>query len=276
MGMWFWGRGCGLGVVACFVALPAVAGEAHEFDCLIEPAKTLDIRSPVTGIIERVHAERGSFVKKGDVLVTLEASVERAAAALARYKSGMEGAVKSAQSKLEHADSKVKRRRDLAAQNYTSAQDREDAEAEQSIAAAELLLARENKELARREYDYAASQLAQRQIRSPVSGVVVEESLHAGELTEISENKPSILKLAEIDPLRVKVIVPVALYPRMKPGLAAEVKPEAPLDGTFAAKVGVVDQVIDAASGTFQVRLDLPNAEHRLPGGVKCRVKIEE
>ncbi|MBI5618472.1 MAG: efflux RND transporter periplasmic adaptor subunit [Gammaproteobacteria bacterium] len=265
-----------LAATALAIALPAAAGEVHEFDCLIEPAQTLDIRSPVSGIIERVHAERGSFVKKGEVLVTLEASVERAAAELARYKSAMEGAIKSAQSRLAHADSKVKRRRDLAAQNYTSAQDREDAEAEQSIAEAEALLARENKQLARLEYDYAASQLALRQIKSPVSGVVVDQSLHAGELAEIGENKPSIVKLAEIDPLRVKVIVPVALYPRMKPGLAAEVTPEAPLDGKYAAKIDVVDKVIDAASGTFQIRLDLPNPKHELPGGVKCRVKIEE
>ncbi len=40
------------------------------------------------------------------------------------------------------------------------------------------------------------------------------------------------------------------------------------------AEVGVVDKVVDAASGTFGVRLELPNPDTSLPAGLKCRVRF--
>jgi hypothetical protein len=39
--------------------------------------------------------------------------------------------------------------------------------------------------------------------------------------------------------------------------------------------VTVVDQVLDAASGTFGVRLALPNPERQLPAGIRCKVLFE-
>ena len=41
------------------------------------------------------------------------------------------------------------------------------------------------------------------------------------------------------------------------------------------ARVTVVDRVVDAASGTFGVRLELPNPDYRLPAGLKCKVRFE-
>ena len=37
----------------------------------------------------------------------------------------------------------------------------------------------------------------------------------------------------------------------------------------------VIDRVIDAASGTFSVFLELPNPEHTIPGGLRCRVRFD-
>jgi hypothetical protein len=52
---------------------------------------------------------------------------------------------------------------------------------------------------------------------------------------------------------------------RIVPGRVAEVAPEEPVGGRHRATVKVVDPVIDAASGTFGLRLELPNTEHALP-----------
>ena len=46
------------------------------------------------------------------------------------------------------------------------------------------------------------------------------------------------------------------------------------MDTVRTAKVSIVDRVVDASSGTFGVRLELPNPGHRLPGGLKCRVRF--
>jgi hypothetical protein len=57
-------------------------------------------------------------------------------------------------------------------------------------------------------------------------------------------------------------------------GQRAEVTPQAPLNGTYTARVTVVDHVVDAASGTFGVRLELPNRDYRLPAGLKCKIRF--
>ncbi len=260
-------------LAASLVVLASPAAAA-EFDCLIEASQTIDVRSPVSGLIEKVHAERGSAVKKGMVLVTLESTVERAAVDLAKFRSAMNGPVQLADSRVLHSERKLKRKTEMAEEKFTSVQERDDAEAERAVALAEAVTARENKSLANLEFSYATAQLGQRVLRSPIDGVVVEQGMHAGELADASESKAAILKLAQTHPLRVKVVLPASLYPKVKSGMKADVTPEKPLAGRYPATVTSVDRIVDAASGTFQIRLDLPNGNNALPGGVKCRAAL--
>jgi multidrug efflux pump subunit AcrA (membrane-fusion protein) len=56
--------------------------------------------------------------------------------------------------------------------------------------------------------------------------------------------------------------------------MQATVLPEHPQNSSYAAKVSVIDRVVDSASGTFRVRLDLPNPKGDIPAGVKCNVQF--
>ena len=85
--------------------------------------------------------------------------------------------------------------------------------------------------------------------------------------------KDPILRMAEIDPLNVEVILPASLYGSVQQGDRAEISPETPRE-KFVARVRVVDRVINAASGTFGVRLELANEKQLIPAGAKCRVKF--
>ncbi len=91
-----------------------------------------------------------------------------------------------------------------------------------------------------------------------------------GELAQ----QEKILKIAQIDPLNVEVIAPVEMFGSIKTGMRAKVRPEDPVGRAYRASVKVVDRVVDAASGTFGVRLELPNPRHRIPAGVKCNVRF--
>ncbi len=264
---------CLVGGLLALAAGPAAAQSAG-FDCLIEASQTLDIRSPVTGLIERVHARRGEAVKRGAPLVTLESTVERAAAELSRYRASTQGGIQQAEARLQFAEKRLKRRANLAEDLYTSAQERDDAEGERDIARAELQTAREVRRLAELESAYAVAQLGQRVLKSPIDGVVVEQNMHAGELADASEAKAAILKIAQTNPLRVRLILPFAHYARVKAGMVAEITPEPPLTGRYQAPVSSIDRVVDAASGTFQVRIDLPNPKGLLPGGTRCRAVL--
>jgi multidrug efflux pump subunit AcrA (membrane-fusion protein) len=112
--------------------------------------------------------------------------------------------------------------------------------------------------------------LDRRTIRSPVSGYVVERRMSPGEVVD----EETILTLAQVDPLRVEVIVPSTLYGQIQVGMQAEVFPELPPDAIYEAEVTLVDRVIDAASGTFGARLELENRGHLIPGGLRCRVRF--
>jgi len=56
--------------------------------------------------------------------------------------------------------------------------------------------------------------------------------------------------------------------------MKADIKADNQPDEIYSAAVGIVDRVIDPASNTFGVRLELPNPDYRLPVGLKCTVRF--
>jgi RND family efflux transporter MFP subunit len=260
-----------LAAAAMLIAAPAFGAA---LDCLVEPTQAIDVGAPVSGLLERVHVRRGDRVAKGQVLATLESNAEQAAAELARYKSQALGPTLTAQSKIEFARRKFERRAQMVSEKLMSAQDRDDAEGELKLAEAELQVAKESRQIAAIEHQQQASLLNLRTLRSPLDGVVVDQLLYPGEVVEISGNKKTILKLAQLDPLRVHVVLPMAAFRKISPGMAAKVRLEAPIGGTYAAKVRTVDKLIDAASGTFAAFLEMRNADLAIPAGVKCTAEF--
>lgn len=220
-----------------------------------------------------MHVQRGTAVKRGQTLALLSSGPERAALDLARSRAANEGEIKAAEARVEITRKKFERADELMKKSFVSANARDEAEAEYRLALEQLRVAQENRKLAELEVRRAAEVLAQRQIRSPVSGIVVEVMLRPGELTSSNQKDP-IIKLMEVDPLNVELILPVREFGRIKPGQRAYVLPEAPVGGKYTAKVEIVDQMVDAASGTFGVRMTLPNPERKIPAGLKCRARF--
>jgi RND family efflux transporter MFP subunit len=247
----------------------SVRGEG--LGCLIQPYQEAEIGSQVVGVIDHVLVERGDFVKKGQPVVQLSAEVERAALAAAKLKAEAIAELKAAASNHEFAQKKKVRTEDLYQKNFISQQATDQAVTEAQVAEMRLRQAREAQRLAQQELALAQAQVAQRTIRSPLSGVVVEKYLSEGERVE---EKP-LVKVATIDPLKVEVIVPSSYFSRIKQGMNANVKPDGADAEVRSAKVIVVDKVIDAASNSFRVRLELPNPNLSLPPGLRCKVDFE-
>src|ERR1041384_1971208 len=63
---------------------------AAEMACVIKPSAEISIGTPVEGLIQTVPVDRGDWLTKGQVIVTLESSMEEATAALAKAKGGAE------------------------------------------------------------------------------------------------------------------------------------------------------------------------------------------
>ncbi len=241
-----------------------------DLDCLIQADEVVGISSPVEGLVEKVLVERGDLVEEGQVLVTLESTAERAAVAVARARAELESAIKSNQVRLDFGVRRYDRTVEVFRKDLVPLKEMDEAETGKILAELGLLEAHENRRMAELELQRATVAVGLRTIRSPVRGVVTERVLSAGEFA----GQAPILKVARIDPLRVEVFVPVALFGKVAVGMKAHVMPESPVGGSRVAEVTIVDRVIDAASGTFGVRLALPNRDLRLPAGLKCKVRF--
>jgi RND family efflux transporter MFP subunit len=262
-------RRLGLCVVVALCIAPGSAW-ADDLICLILPQRAITLSAAIEGVVEEVLVERGDLVKRDQILARLESGVEEASVELAKARAEAEGAVLSGEARLELAENTYVRQRMLEDQSIVSSQEVEEALAARQVATAELLVARDEKKMSALELVRARAALERRQIRSPFDGVVVERILSEGEYAD----PPEILKLAQVDPLRVEVYVPLERIGRIKVGMVAEVRPEEPVGGVHNATVTVVDSVVDAASATFGVRLELPNSDHAIAAGLNCRVRF--
>ncbi|MCC8935490.1 efflux RND transporter periplasmic adaptor subunit [Bradyrhizobium sp. Arg68] len=245
------------------------AADRGEFDCVIEPQQVVKLASAAVGVIARLDVDRGDVVRQGQVVGNIEDGVEAATLALSRARATNDSPVKSAEARVQFLRLKYERLTQLHARAVSPLASLQEAEAEVQVAEQQLKEAQLTREIARLEVVHAEEIVKQRTLRSPIDGVVVERLLVPG---EYRNDQSPVLTLAQIDPLRVEVFVPTAYFGQIRIGSNAEVRPEPPVGGTHLATVTVVDRVHDAASGTFGVRLALPNPRLVLPGGIRCRV----
>jgi RND family efflux transporter MFP subunit len=247
---------------------------ASEYDCMMEPHRVVEIRSVVDGRIETINVERSDYITAGQSLVVFEADVEKATVALARAKLDMTAELNSSRVSHSFAKRKLGRFDMLAAKGVVADYDKDEVQTEASLAALQIIQAKENRRLAELELQRALAVLNQYTVTSPIDGVVVNRFKSPGEYAD-AEDGP-ILQLAQLDPLNIEVLLPAARFGSIKPGMKARISPESPLNGSYTAEVKIVDQMVDASSGSFGIRLELPNPDNKLPGGLKCTVSFND
>ena len=263
-------RTCRNPMLSAVFAVIASGTQAQPLDCMIQPHQVVQIGSATPGVIESIAVERGDTVERGQAVVQLKADVERASLGLARTRLAQAGELTAAKSAQAYAQRELKRASELYEQKFISHNYLDKQRTEAQVAEGRADQAREKRSLAAREVEVAEAQLDLRTIRAPISGVVVERYLSSGEHVD---EKP-ILRIASVDPLRVDVLVPAVAFGQVEPGQKATVVPELLNRDERIAIVKGVDRVIDAASNTFRVRLELPNPDGRLPAGLRCKAEL--
>lgn len=239
-----------------------------EYDGLIDPYEIIEIGSPSQGIVEKVLVDKSSRIEQGQILVELDASVQKVALEKAEAMAKFNGEINLQKTQLAFTVRVHDRFKGLSG---VSDHDKDQAATDILLTKNRLKKAKENHILAKFELLKARALLAQKSIKSPIDGVVVEKYVSPGEYV----NTQPLLRIARTNPLRVEVIVPAQMYGYIQPGMTATVTPELTAYEKKTAIVSLVDTVIDAASNTFGVRLDLPNPDLEMPGGLKCRVGFE-
>ncbi|MCZ6831908.1 MAG: efflux RND transporter periplasmic adaptor subunit [Gammaproteobacteria bacterium] len=253
------------------VTLPALGADpapVHTLDCVLEPYEVVEVSSAVQGVINEIHVDRNDMVGKGQLLVKLDSDVERTQVELAKARARLQTNIELRETELAFNVRNQKRLEKLYKTDTISLHIKDEAETDTLKSRLQLRSARDNKRLAELELAKAEAILALRSMHSPIAGVVVARNKVAGEFVE----DQSILRLAQLDPLRVEVIAPVELFGSIAEGMRVEVLPEHSEQRSYIATVTMVDRMIDPASGTFDVRAELPNPDLAIPSGLRCTV----
>lgn len=217
--------------------------EDEELDCLLEPNKHIEVSSPVRGIISHLYVSRGDVVASGDRLFDLRSEQE-------------EAEVRVAEAKAEFGERTLVRNDDLYEQELISIHERDQYETDAR--------------LARLALEEARVRLALKQVVSPISGYVVETNKAEGEYVD----EQPLVTIVNIDPLYVEVVAPSSYLGRVEKGMQATVVPEAPMDSPHPARVSIVDPIVDGASGTIRIRLEMGNPGGKVPSGLKCGLEF--
>jgi RND family efflux transporter MFP subunit len=254
------------------LAAPAASAAEMAFDCVAEPTQRVQVGSPVTGLLAEVLVGRGDRVMPGDVVAKLESKVEKANVQLAKAQSEAEEVMQAQQTRLNLAEADLSRALRLVHSGSVATSKVEELQARAEIARRDLDTEKRKLLIAKIELERQQALLDRQSIRSPIRGFVTEQSLRAGEF--VRQDSP-IMTIVQIDPLHVEAYIPVALWGKITTGTKAGVVLDQPDHERRDARVTVVDRVFDAASGTFGVRLELPNPGDLIPAGQRCRLQFD-
>ncbi len=237
--------------------------------CILKPRTTVQLGSSSTGVLSEILADRGESVHKGQIVARLESSVEQATLALDRTKAANETAVKVEMADRDLIVREAARKKSLVDKGIDNQNALDEIQTKAREGDLRVQQAQMDQQIANLTAQRSERTLELKQIRSPIDGVVIDRKLSAGEYIY---EQTSIMTIAQLDPLNVELVLSQDRYGMVRVGEIGTVHPAAPVGGAYNAVVEVVDPVIDAASGTFGVRLRLANPGHAIPAGIHCSV----
>lgn len=260
-------------LTVCMAALLGVAtasaATARPVACVVEPRSTTVLSSSVEGLVREVRVGRGDHVQAGDVLVRLDDDLERLQLEMSMARAASDLDVRAQLARVDLRSKEFDRAVELSERNIAAQTVLEDAEIELALTELALEEARFNQTLAQIEVRQARAVLERRQITSPVSGIVTVVDVNEG---EFANEQKELLTIVEVEELSVEVFAPAELFGQVSVGDEVPVRLKPPLQVDFTASVELVDEVLDAASATFGIRLRVDNSEGRIPAGARCEV----
>lgn len=268
------------------------------------PPARVDIGATITGRVATVRVREGVRVAADQILVELEqselaAAAAQAQAAVVRARARVssvktlalptaQAAQQQAAANLEVAQREAVRARDLVTRGFVSQSRVDDAERQLDVARSQLASARAQvgaqgangaeaqqaqSQLVEAEAALAAAQtkLAQTLIRAPAAGVVLERTIEPGDIAQPGRR---MLALALDGPARLIVQVDEKNLPLIKQGAVATAAADAFPNERFEAVVNYVSPGIDAARGTVELRLDVPQPPAQLKSDMTVAIDV--
>jgi len=212
---------------------PAVTGT-------IQPERRADLRAEVQGIVLQVLKENGDTVKRGDLLVRLDADTIRDGL------SSAEAAQRAAQQAFEQAGRQLERMKTLRSSGMASAQALEDAENRRNAAQSEL-------EAARSRVSVAQQQMERTQVRAPFDGVVSDRKVSAGDTAQIGKE---LLKVIDPTSMRFEALVSADSVGQIEPGQTVHFRVHGYGEQEFTGKVRRMNPAANPTTRQVEMLVD--------------------
>jgi len=229
-----------------------------------EAPQTVTIRSRVDGVIQSVRFKPGQQVRKGDVLIELDA---RQIEAQLRQSQGN---LARDQANLAKARADLARYTDLAARNFVAASAVDGYKA--AVQAAEATVAFDQAGV-----DYARVQLDHTKILAPMDGVAGALQAFVG--SNVKANDTTIVTVNQLRPILVSFAVPQSQLPGLR-----ELEAKGPVTVSGVAKdsgqasrdgrLVFIDNAIDASTGTITLKAQFDNLDHGWTPGQFVNVSL--
>ncbi|HEV8316920.1 MAG TPA: efflux RND transporter periplasmic adaptor subunit [Vicinamibacterales bacterium] len=240
-----------------------------------QPYLAVPIYAKLPGFVKRVAVDRGSSVKQGQVLVTLEAPEMLAQIAEAQSKAQAVGLQRAeAEAKLAAAQSTYDRLKAAAATPGVVAENdvvvaQKTAEAAQALVRsyADSIKAAEAQVQAVKDLEHYLT------LKAPFDGIITERNVHPGALVGPGTGSPPLVRLHQISRLRLVVAVPEALVGAMVKGARVPFTVPAYPGETFHGVLSLIAYDLDEKTRTMPVELDVRNADLRLGAGMYPEVQ---
>ncbi len=238
------------------------------------------IRARVEGFLETMNFQEGGFVKKGDLLYTIDPQPFQAKLVEAQSQ------LAASQTNLAKAESDLRRIRPLAEMDAVSQQDLDSAVAQEAAARASVQASEAAVRLAEIELSYS-------RISAPIAGRIGLTQARPGEFVGREPNPVVLNVLSDINPIRVRFSISEREYLLLARSHAAEIQRASegaqpttepvPMqlilaDGTIhphPGRLAATAQAVDAGTGTFSFEALFPNPDNLLVPGQFARVRVE-
>lgn len=202
------------------------------------------VTSEVAGLVDKINFHSGEVVEKGDVLVELDDSVERAE-------------LETLVAESELAEAEFKRAEKLVERGHLSRSDFDKAQAELRSARAKVKARR--------------AVIEKKQVRAPFSGVLGIRRVNLGEYLQPGSE---IVPLQALDPIYVDFTLPEQHFSEVAKDQTATVSVRAYPERTFEGRIAAVDSAVSVETRNFAVRATLDNADHLLRPGMFAEVRV--
>ena len=258
------------------------------------PYQEIEVHAKVAGYIRQINVDIGDRVRTGQVLAVLE--VPELVAEL----QGTQAGVRHSQQEIERAQDEVTRDQAQYAALHANAarlaqaskarpglvaqQELDDAEAKDRAAEAQVESAKSTLAAARQQLE--VSQASNRQISAmsdytritaPFDGVVTWRYADTGALVQSGTSNSTsapVVKLAQVNVLRLRIPVPESLAGSVRVGQPADVTVQATGEH-FTGKVTRFTDSLDRTTRTMQVEIDVPNETYKLQPGMYAHVALQ-